>query len=675
MPPRKDDSLIRKLGNRVIGLVLMAWLTVVFLPSCAQAQGTLMQLPPLTTSLGEPIAGATISVFTTTGNLPTLTCATPVTVYKDVALTIPFTTLTTDGAGNFPFFIAPSINPYGYTVSGQNTATSTCYGFSAAGPSIFGRDCSGDGVRAGVNNDQGPAITACLLNAFNFGESAIQFPPGVILISTCVNDTNKPGLQVNGVGSQRCRFGGSCGANYSTLPSTTVLKCNTGTIPCWDATGSGSQTFSNFTVDTFFTAPANPSTIGFLFGRDNAGGASPNQFAFSQWDLFENVQIQMAHSASANSNFGSIGVYNAAAEQMTFFNSSIFADTPAFFSGSNNLNVSSPYQTLITGSMSGVSFIATSLWFTSSTGAGIVAADGTSGFFIDAESNIHSKLDGTVTGPAILLTGSNIDVNWTIHGIHEDITSSGSNGAFINTVHGFDRFDIDVNLNDVRGSGSPAGFIQWGGVTGQTISNSRIKIKYSNGTGGNLYPLIQNTANTISESTIDLTSTLNPASFSSLTLDNVQIIAKGFTDANLTLPAAAKGTMQTDTGYSILGEHKYKRMRAGLGTTILSGDITLTGWGAGASVALGTGSNDSAFSMNITAGTTPSANPTASFNFKDGAWGNTPVCTAARGELNAPTTAFFTADALTTTFFQTTFAGTPVNGTTYIMRVICVDKG
>jgi hypothetical protein len=102
----------------------------------AFAQGTLMQLPPLTTSLGTPIAGATINVFTTTGNLPNLVCASPVTVYKDAGLTLPFTTLTTDGGGNYPFFIQPLSNPYGFTVSGVGTATSQCYGFSAPVPPL-----------------------------------------------------------------------------------------------------------------------------------------------------------------------------------------------------------------------------------------------------------------------------------------------------------------------------------------------------------------------------------------------------------------------------------------------------------------------------------------------------------------------------------------------------------
>ena len=200
--------MIGKLSNRVIGLVLMAWLLVVFLPSRAEAQGTLMQLPPLTTSLGQPIAGATISVFTTTGNLPNLVCAAPVTVYKDVALTIPFTTLTTDGAGNYPFFIQPSSNPYGFTVSGSGTTTSQCYGFSApipplSSPTFIGittgtLNVTGLSTLATVNEGATSATTGDFSGRLNAngngaaGNVALKYPSAdhVIYVSPNGSDAN-----------------------------------------------------------------------------------------------------------------------------------------------------------------------------------------------------------------------------------------------------------------------------------------------------------------------------------------------------------------------------------------------------------------------------------------------------------------------------------------------------
>lgn len=108
------------------------------LPACGQ--GVLMQLPPIVNSQGQPLAGVTVSVFQASGTLPNLVCGTPVKVTEDQALNIPFNAtntnqVTTDGFGNFPFWIAPATNPYGYTVSGTNINSSVCYGFTAMGGS------------------------------------------------------------------------------------------------------------------------------------------------------------------------------------------------------------------------------------------------------------------------------------------------------------------------------------------------------------------------------------------------------------------------------------------------------------------------------------------------------------------------------------------------------------
>lgn len=128
------------------------------LVAAAHAQGVLMQLPPVTDSLGRPIAGATVAIFTASGTLPNVTCNAPVTVYKDAALSVPFTTLTTDGFGNFPFYIAPAANPYGYTITGSGTATTQCYVFSA--PFTFGTVFTGNingsiGTVLCLNSDTG----------------------------------------------------------------------------------------------------------------------------------------------------------------------------------------------------------------------------------------------------------------------------------------------------------------------------------------------------------------------------------------------------------------------------------------------------------------------------------------------------------------------------------------
>jgi hypothetical protein len=53
------------------------------------------------------------------------------------------------------------------------------------------------------------------------------------------------------------------------------------------------------------------------------------------------------------------------------------------------------------------------------------------------------------------------------------------------------------------------------------------------------------------------------------------------------------------------------------GTTLQSSDFTLTNWGTGATIAITAGSTDARFRITITAGTTPSANPTCRLTFTE----------------------------------------------------------
>lgn len=104
--------------------------------SCAliHAQGVTPGVLQITNSQGLGLPGVVVTVCTATavGNPAVITCNTPVTVYQDPALTQPYTTLVTNGFGNFYFFLAPSTNVYCYTVSGAPTADSSCHPFSVA---------------------------------------------------------------------------------------------------------------------------------------------------------------------------------------------------------------------------------------------------------------------------------------------------------------------------------------------------------------------------------------------------------------------------------------------------------------------------------------------------------------------------------------------------------------
>lgn len=225
----------------------MVWLTVVFLPSCAQAQGTLMQLPPLTDSLGRPIAGATINVFTTTGTLATgLNCASPVTVYKDVGLTVPFTTLLTDGSGNFPFFLLPSANPYGFTVGGVGTATSQCYGFSAPVPPTS----SPTFLNVNVTGTLGVTGLASLKGGGLFGGLWNKFDPTTNSILQ-LEDLGTRNAQLIGFGVEQF-LNPASDAAYLNFGSVTELLIPSSNTKNFSGTETGVYgTFSNFGSGTF----------------------------------------------------------------------------------------------------------------------------------------------------------------------------------------------------------------------------------------------------------------------------------------------------------------------------------------------------------------------------------------------------------------------------------------
>jgi hypothetical protein len=546
------------------------------------------------------------------------------------------------------------------------------------------RDCRLDGMKADGVSDDSATFQICWNNAVAAGQGTLIIPCGTVEILTSQNFTNKPGMTINGCGSQRCRFTGSCGTNYITLPNTTVIDLRTGTIPGLDFTGSGSTTLSNLTLNTCAagttcSAPlANASTIAMLFGRDLAGGGTP-YFDFAQWITLVNVQVQMAHSASANANFGSIGIYNAGAEQFSLVNSSIYADTPAWFTLTNStLGVTSAYQTLGSAvSMNGVSIISSDLWYTSGTGAGLVVEGGISTVKIDRPSGIHSLTAHSITSPAILSLGTSADYDWQLSAQIEDVTSSGSNGAIINTNHSLDHFNVDIALAGYTGSGSPAGLIQWNGQTGLTLSNSVIRAKNINGTA---VPLIQNTANTVSGSLLDLSSSLNPASFSNLTLADDDIWAIGFADANLTFAGGAKYTLHDDTGVSEASGKTTKqinRMRANQGTALAVTDFALGGnWGTSPSVSAALGTDSLFLATVLSGGGAPGANPTITITFKDGTWGSQPICVPSRNDINAPVAATWSVDRASSsaTAVAFTFVGTPNTATSYNLVASCSGK-
>jgi hypothetical protein len=101
---------------------------------------------------------------------------------------------------------------------------------------------------------------------------------------------------------------------------------------------------------------------------------------------------------------------------------------------------------------------------------------------------------------------------------------------------------------------------------------------------------------------------------------------------------------------------------------LTSGAVTLSGWGTGASVTSISGNSNRA-RMVITAGTSPSANPTivvalSTFN-------NAPLCNARMTGGNGTWEPIYSGTETTTSTGTMTFQGTPVNTNTYQIDVDC----
>lgn len=112
-----------------------------------------------------------------------------------------------------------------------------------------------------------------------------------------------------------------------------------------------------------------------------------------------------------------------------------------------------------------------------------------------------------------------------------------------------------------------------------------------------------------------------------------------------------------------------QRVTLNQGTAYSGADAAIVlgaGWGTGAAVSAAVGT-DQNLQFTVTAGTTPSANPTLVITFKDGAWTNAPLAIAVQ---NGGTGNFAVVQASTNTTTNTlTWRGTPVNASTYVITV------
>jgi len=116
----------------------------------------------------------------------------------------------------------------------------------------------------------------------------------------------------------------------------------------------------------------------------------------------------------------------------------------------------------------------------------------------------------------------------------------------------------------------------------------------------------------------------------------------------------------------------FNRLSAGLGTPLSSGDFSLSGWGTGASISSILGS-DSAFQITITAGTTPSVDPTFILTYHDGAWPQPPMADVEMSGGTGIVTDI--SNSSTATQLTAVYLGLPVSGKTYIIDVVVIGTG
>lgn len=106
-----------------------------------------------------------------------------------------------------------------------------------------------------------------------------------------------------------------------------------------------------------------------------------------------------------------------------------------------------------------------------------------------------------------------------------------------------------------------------------------------------------------------------------------------------------------------------------LGTSLVTGDFILTGWGAGATITAIHGS-DMAHRFTITAGTTPSVSPTVQLTFHDGPWLFAPVIHAQITDGTGQVSDL--RNTRSASSYTATYEGLPVATKTYIIDVICI---
>jgi hypothetical protein len=578
------------------------------MPLCAFSQGVRAgdQSPvtQLVTSVGTQFyavqPGATISFCNAPAN--GVPCTNKATTYTDSTLVTPCATSTQitligstacvanpDASGRWGVWVAPG--QYEYTVT---TAAGSFgpYPFTAAvttgGAADLGtltvskreRDCRKDGVVTGGVTDSAAAFNACISNAINLGYGKITLPCGQIRVAAPLNYTNIQGLTIEGCGPP---VFGPFGELISSIGVTQVL-CDTGGI-CNDVVGSSYIHFKDLVFRTK-NAYATPSTVTFLFGRDNggSGGGSSNPYCYGQFNVLENVGVFMDPSAAVTAR-GRIAVYDVGAEHFTIYGGSYRGDMPLEFAITNVLAINSPFQTLQTGCPASMTVF--SQYGTTS----LQAAGSNAGLEFSGAQIINGEFNN------VHIINSNASATYAVN---FNVSSEGAKGMRISGQ--FENFPSAINANGNIDSSefkvvavSPSSFL-FGVGASVALSNSTFKIVQEGGSAQRLFS--GGSSTTCKGCLIYAGATMGNSGINSSGITFTESMI--FTPGTSTTPTTAAGSnyfLFNDSGIFAVGGF-------GVNAPLISGTAPTVSSGFGTSPTIATNNGTASFSVNVGTGGT-----------------------------------------------------------------------
>jgi hypothetical protein len=633
-------------------LLIFAFL---FAASAAHAQGVAVSGIVLSGS-GRPVGGATIRICTSAWAGPaTISCTPLASIYSDVALTVPITQpgFVTDGLGNYDFFAAAAGN-YWVQISGPGlTASQRMYTLQAvAGGSIALSNLNNilfvDGVKYAT-------MAACY--------AALPSTGGVCVVPPNYTETMAASLTVNKPDSGFIFMGRAditMGSFQVVVTAGTHGVFFSGTIPF----GGG---------DT---------TTGARFSYSGSGKG------FDVGDGITTTRMFGWNNVAVNLTGGAIGAASA-----LYLTNVIYFNIENF--GSVNTSASTTTTGLVcdgTGNFCGNGRIANPQIIghkTSILGTGTGGANGMNAVEISGNQRIDGVIAGSI-GIDLAVANENIILSADIESKSIAVRlGAEARGNVILIRSEANTTDVDAlagsshNTVRVQTAGGSTAVVASDAGTNNHISRavdgdfSAIKVSdtITSVLVGDGDVLI-NTAASTDKKFIELANTGHGGFYFGIESS----VGGGFfagTNAYEGVLYSQGNNVYIKTPLLRLStDMNLRRIKAGMGTALVAGDFGTTptaNWGTGAaySAIIGT---DQGFQLTITAGTTPGANPTIPYTYKDLTWGSSPifVCKQVGGTgAIAQVTGENTATATTMTL---TWNATPVNTLTYIVNCVAIGR-